>query len=148
MRLLVVEDEPALRRNLVRGLREEGYAVDTADLVSTARELAIANDYDVVLLDLMLPDGSGLDLLRTWRREDWKTPVLVLTARDTVRDKVNGLDLGADDYLTKPFDFEELLARVRSLSRRRNAPPELEFSFEGLRFDAAGRRDRHRGRSC
>ena len=111
MRLLVVEDEPGLRRHLVKGLREEGYAVDAADLVATARDLAIANDYDVVLLDLMLPDGSGLDLLRAWRSENWTTPVLVLTARDTIRDKVDGLDLGADDYLTKPFDYEELLAR-------------------------------------
>lgn len=139
MRLLVVEDEPGLRRNLLRGLREEGYAVDGADLLSTARDLAIANQYDVVLLDLMLPDGSGLDLLETWRSEGWTTPVLVLTARDTVRDKVDGLDQGADDYLTKPFDFEELLARIRSLSRRREAAPSMEYVFEELRFDAAAR---------
>ncbi len=135
MRLLVVEDEAHLARYLARGLREEAYAVDHVGTYAEASELAFANEYDLAILDLMLPDGTGLDLLREWRTEDLRLPVLVLTARDTVEDKVTGLDLGADDYLTKPFEFEELLARVRSLLRRQPAPSASLIEFENLELD-------------
>jgi DNA-binding response OmpR family regulator len=146
MRLLVIEDEPTLSRPLVQGLREEGYAVDLATTVEEASEQAFATEYDLVVLDLMLPDGSGLDLLEEWRGAGLAMPVLVLTARDSVDDKVRGLDQGADDYLTKPFEFEELLARIRSLLRRQTAPPaelvrlaELELDRTGHRASVAGR---------
>lgn len=97
-------------------------------------------DYDLVLLDLKLPDGSGLDLLREWRREGVEAPVLLLTAKDLLDDKVEGLDAGADDYLTKPFSFDELLARIRALLRRRAAPPRDILEIGDLRLDRTGRR--------
>jgi DNA-binding response OmpR family regulator len=135
MRLLVVEDEEALARHLIRGLREEGHEVDHAASLAAAAELAAAADYDLALLDLKLPDGSGLDLLRRWREENRHFPVLVLTARDTVGDRVEGLDSGAHDYLTKPFSFDELLARVRSLLRRRAEPSARRQVFAELSID-------------
>lgn len=135
MRLLIVEDEPALARHLIRGLREEGFAVDHADTLAEASELSFATDYDLAVLDLMLPDGSGLDLLKLWRDHDRHLPVLVLTARDSVADKVAGLDGGADDYLTKPFRFEELLARIRSLLRRRAGKITRREVFHELALD-------------
>ncbi len=122
MRILVVEDERELASALARGLGEEGHAADVAHTLSQARDLAIGNHYDLVVLDLQLPDGTGLGLLREWRGEGASFPVLVLTARDRVEQRVEGLDAGADDYLTKPFAFDELLARVRALDRRRPIP--------------------------
>ncbi len=144
MRLLVVEDEAQLARHLLRGLREESYAVDHASSVAEASEQAFAADYDLVILDLMLPGGSGLDLLAEWRREGLEMPVLILTARDAVGDRVAGLDGGADDYLTKPFAFEELLARIRTLLRRRSAPPASQIHFLELGLDRTrGSADAH-----
>lgn len=135
MRLLIVEDEPSLARHLLRGLREEGYAVDWAETIGDASELSFATEYDLAVLDWMLPDGNGLDLLRQWRENEKNLPVLVLTARDAIEDKVKGLDTGADDYLTKPFRFEELLARVRSLLRRRSEPISRRLALGELTFD-------------
>ncbi|HYU33881.1 MAG TPA: response regulator transcription factor [Thermoanaerobaculia bacterium] len=140
MRLLLVEDERRLAERLARGLREEGFAVDCAATSAEALDCAAANPYDLVLLDLALPDGSGIDLLRGWRHEGIDAPVLILTARDLVEEKVEGLNAGADDYLTKPFAFEEVLARVRALLRRRAAPPRSVLTFGDLTLDRDGRR--------
>ena len=120
MRILVVEDDAPLASILVRALREESYAVDQAMDGQEAEWLAFENPYDLIVLDLMLPRKNGLDVLKSLREGGVKTPVLILTARDTKEDVVAGLDRGADDYLTKPFDLEELLARVRALFRRPN----------------------------
>jgi DNA-binding response OmpR family regulator len=139
VRLLVVEDERRLAERVARGLREEGFAVDVAGDLAAARDRAIESDYDLAVLDLVLPDGSGLDLLAEWRDEGRTTPVLVLTAQDRLEHKVAGLDAGADDYLTKPFEFEELLARVRALLRRRAAPPRPVLELADLRLDRAAR---------
>ncbi len=119
MRLLVVEDYAPLRRSLVKGLAEAGFAVDATGEGDEGLWFARDQDYDVVLLDLMLPGVSGWEILRRIRLEGVRTPVLILTAKDTVPDRVEGLDAGADDYLVKPFAFEELLARVNALVRRK-----------------------------
>ena len=120
MLILIVEDEPRIASFLKKGLTEEGYACVIAEDKASALTLA-AEPVDLLLLDLILPDGSGLDLLRTLRADRPELPVLILTARDDVLTKVAGLDQGADDYLTKPFAFEELLARIRALLRRNQA---------------------------
>ncbi len=140
MRLLLVEDERRLADRLARGLREEGFSVDCAPTCAAASERAAGTEYDLVLLDLGLPDGSGIELLRAWRREGFAAPILILTARDLVDEKVEGLNAGADDYLTKPFAFEEVLARVRALLRRRAAPPRSVLAIGGLTLDRDGRR--------
>jgi DNA-binding response OmpR family regulator len=118
VRVLVVEDDPALGRVVQRGLVEEGHAVDLAASLADAEEQVRINAYALVVLDLGLPDGNGLVLCRSLRASGNPAKVLVLTARDSLSDKVAGLDAGADDYLTKPFDFPELAARVRALGRR------------------------------
>jgi DNA-binding response OmpR family regulator len=145
MRLLLIEDERRLAERLARGLREEGFAVDCAATRAAGRERAAGTEYDAILLDLGLPDGSGIDLLREWRGEGRDAPVLILTARDLIEEKVEGLNAGADDYLTKPFAFEEVLARVRALLRRRAAPSRSVLSFEGLRLDRDGGRAERAG---
>jgi DNA-binding response OmpR family regulator len=118
MRVLVVEDEPSIANFVRQGLTEGGYAVDVAWDGREGLDYALAADYDVLVLDIMLPGMDGLDLLRELRRRGYKTPTLMLTARDTIDNRVEGLDAGADDYLVKPFAFPELLARVRALLRR------------------------------
>jgi DNA-binding response OmpR family regulator len=133
-RILVVEDQRSLLRNLVRGLGEEGYEVIPAASVSEARA-AIASQPDVLVLDLMLPDGSGVELLRKLREEGLRQPILILTARDSVDDRVEGLDAGADDYLVKPFSFNELLARLRALLRRGSLEQQAILRVEGLEID-------------
>jgi DNA-binding response OmpR family regulator len=133
-RILVVEDQRSLLRNLVRGLEEEGYEVVPAASVSEARA-AIARQPDVLVLDLMLPDGSGVELLRKLRGEGLRQPILILTARDSVDDRVEGLDAGADDYLVKPFSFNELLARLRALLRRGSLEQQAILRVEGLEID-------------
>ncbi|POP54582.1 response regulator [Zhongshania marina] len=129
MRVLLVEDDISLADGTVKALRRAGYAVDHAATGSDGRRYVEAGQLDIVILDLGLPDIDGLTLLRELRLLQTGVPILILTARDALTDKVAGLDAGADDYLTKPFAFEELLARIRVLSRR-NAPvrePELKF---------------------
>lgn len=118
MRILVVEDEPAIAKFVRQGLTEAGHAVDLAWDGEEGLAFALAADYDVLILDIMLPKVEGVDLLRELRRRGDKTPALMLTARDTVENRVEGLDAGADDYLVKPFAFPELMARVRALMRR------------------------------
>ena len=123
MRILLVEDEPTLGRALVSVLEGESHAVDWAQDGNRADELAAVNDYDLVVLDWTLPRGpSGFDLLRRWREQGRSMPILMLTARSELSDRVDGLDEGADDYLVKPFEIVELLARIRSLLRRRERP--------------------------
>lgn len=119
MRLLVIEDYTPLRKAVVRGLEEAGYAVDSTGDGKEGLWYAQSNDYDLIVLDLMLPGIDGWEILRSLRQEGQQTHVLILTARDTVDDRVVGLDMGADDYLVKPFALEELLARVRALLRRK-----------------------------
>jgi two-component system, OmpR family, copper resistance phosphate regulon response regulator CusR len=139
MRLLVVEDEPRVRSFLKRGLTEAAFAVDDCGRGDEAIRLALLHEYDGILLDLMLPGRSGLDVLRELRRAGRSTPVLVLTARHEVEDRVRGLDAGADDYLAKPFAFAELLARVRALLRRGRAQTSL-IEIADLRIDLHSRR--------
>jgi DNA-binding response OmpR family regulator len=125
MRLLLVEDEATLADAVAEVLRDESYAVDVARTGSMADELAAVNTYDAVVLDWSIPPPSGIELLRRWRLAGMAAPVLMLTGRAGVEDRVGGLDAGADDYLTKPFAFDELLARVRSLLRRAAVNPAL-----------------------
>jgi len=122
MRVLIVEDEKKMASFLERGLKEEHYTVDIAYDGEKGWEYAMTNDYDLLILDWMLPKMSGVELCHKFRKEGKITPVLILTAKDSVEDKIKGLDQGADDYLTKPFSFEELLARIRALLRR---PPHM-----------------------
>ncbi len=140
MRLLVVEDDVALGQILVRGLSEEGYAVDLSTGVVDARHNAQTHQYDSMVIDIGLPDGNGLDLCRSLRDEGDQTPILMLTARDGLSDKVGGLDAGADDYLTKPFDFPELTARVRALTRRPPQTHKTVLEAGELSLDPSSRR--------
>ena len=146
MRLLIVEDYRPLREALERGLRAAGYAADAAADGTRGWELASAGDYDVVVLDLMLPGLDGLEVLRRLRARKIESAVLILTARDGVDDRVKGLDLGADDYLAKPFAFEELLARIRALLRRRYAKSSPTIAVGDLEVNTASREVRRAGR--
>lgn len=142
MKILVVEDDRKVAGFIEQGLKEEGYVVDVAPDGEEATMLAHVYDYDVILLDLMLPKKSGFQVAQELRREGRNTPILMLTSRDAVEDIVRGLDAGADDYLTKPFRFEELLARLRALHRRGGAE-RLEvlrygpFELDRLRHQAS-----------
>jgi DNA-binding response OmpR family regulator len=140
LRILVVEDEEVLAQALVEVLEGELYAVDHAGDGEAAAELAAVNEYDLVVLDWTIPPPTGIELLRTWRREGRGMPVLMLTARAAVHDRVDGLDTGADDFLTKPFSLPEFLARVRSLLRRREKPLQTALSADDLAMDRAARR--------
>jgi two-component system OmpR family response regulator len=140
VRLLVVEDEPDLRSALARALADEHFAVDTAADGDEGLFLAIEVDYDAVVLDLMLPRRNGWDVLDALRAAGRRTPVLLLTARDAVDDRVRGLNAGADDYLTKPFALEELVARLRALIRRATAQPAPSVRIADVDIDLASRR--------
>src|SRR5580658_1838866 len=138
MRLLVVEDEEDLRRGLEQALREEGYAVDSAGDGTDALYLAETWNYDAIVLDIMLPGLDGWEILQRVRQKK-KIPVLLLTARDGFRDRVRGLDLGADDYLVKPFDLGELLARIRALIRRSAGAPNPVVALGSVVVNTAAR---------
>ena len=140
MRILVVEDERKVASFIRQGLEEEGHAVEVAGDGASALDLVLAEPgYDLIVLDVMLPKRDGLDILKTLRGRGVTTPVLILTARDAVADKVAGLDLGADDYLTKPFAFEELLARARALLRRGTDQRAAVLRLADLSLDPATR---------
>ena len=135
MRILVVEDEKKVASFIKRGLEEEGYSVDVAYDGEEGLKMGADEGYDLILMDLMLPKKDGLEIIQDLRRQDVRTPVLCLTAKDKVDDIVSGLDSGSDDYLTKPFAFAELLARVRALIRRGTSERGAEITFADLRLD-------------
>lgn len=145
MRILVVEDEPGVSQFIQQGLRESGYVVDTARDGREGLEYALSIPYEAIILDIMMPKMNGVEMLAEMRNQRIKTPVLLLTARDTVEDRVKGLDAGADDYLVKPFAFSELLARLRALLRRPplQAPPTLQVA--DLEMDVVTRTVRRGG---
>ena len=137
MRILLVEDDRKAAALLMRGLREEGFVVDHAASLAEADEAAFVTTHDLIVLDGMLPDGDGVALCRTLRARGQQVPVLMLTARDALSDRVDGLNAGADDYLTKPFEFEELLARLRALLRRSDMTRPPVLVADDLRLDPA-----------
>jgi two-component system copper resistance phosphate regulon response regulator CusR len=134
MKILVVEDEPSLNQIIVKRLKIEGYSVDSAENGKEALQYMEAAEYDLLIVDIMMPEMDGLTMVRTLRRNGSKVPVLFLTARDSTEDKVSGLDSGGDDYLVKPFEFSELLARIRALLRRTaaNSPISDELHLADL----------------
>lgn len=140
-KVLIVEDEPALSRFVELELCHEQYETVTAGDGREGLDLAESGDFDIILLDIMLPGLNGLEVLRRLRKSDNSTPVIILTARDAVMDKVSGLDMGANDYITKPFAIEELLARIRAVLRQHSAPAQREtegvITFGELRLDKA-----------
>jgi DNA-binding response OmpR family regulator len=138
MRLLIVEDDASVARFLEKGLQEERYAVDIATDGEAAIALAKSTAYDLIILDVMLPQQDGLSVCRIIRDKGQRVPVLLLTVRDSTEDKVRGLDCGADDYLTKPFAFAELLARIRALLRRGTVPGSGRLKVADLELDPAG----------
>ena len=146
MRVLVVEDEPGIAQFIRQGLREAGYAVDVAHDGQEGLDYAFVAEYDVLVLDILLPKLDGLHVLRVLRDRGVKTPVLLLTAKDTVEDRVRGLDVGADDYLVKPFAFPELVARLRALLRRPPLQMDPILRFGDLAMDIARREVRRGGR--
>ena len=140
MRILVVEDDPNLRTQLAEGVAAAGYAVDTADNGMDAHYMGDTEPYDAVILDLGLPQMDGISVLRKWRADGRSVPVLILTARDGWHEKVAGIDAGADDYLTKPFHMEELLARLRALIRRAGGHASSELVCGPLSLDTRNSR--------
>ena len=140
MRILIVEDQPKMASFIKKGLNAHGYLVDVAETGCGAESMVIANEYDLVVLDVNLPDQNGMDTARHLRRDGSKMPILMLTALSTTKDKIHGLDSGADDYLTKPFDFEELLARMRALLRRNNGNESSKLRFGDIELDLVHRK--------
>ncbi len=135
MRILLIEDNPKIASALKSGLEEHGFAVDASHTGFEGEELGTSEAYDVILLDLMLPDRDGIEVCRNLRRRKVSTPVIMLTALSATEEKIDGLDSGADDYITKPFEFEELLARVRAILRRGEATEARELKCDDLVLD-------------
>jgi DNA-binding response OmpR family regulator len=146
VRLLFAEDDPGVQRFVVKGLKEQAYAVDAVASGCEALEQAEINTYDLIILDVMLPGLSGFEVCRRLRQAGCKIPILMLTARDAVEDRVTGLDHGADDYLTKPFEFRELLARLRALLRRPTELKPAQLSVANLILDTAAQSATRAGR--
>ncbi len=147
MRVLLVEDDPGLAAIIKTGFGEQGVQVVTVANYADGKMKAVLGTFDVIILDVMLPGGSGFDLCRELRGCEVATPILMLTARDTVDDRVAGLEVGADDYLTKPFAFRELLARVRALARRRGTPLPETLKVSDLEVDLSAQRVRRAGKN-
>ncbi len=140
MRILLVEDYKPLQKSLVKGLREADFAVDFTGDGQEGLWYAMSNDYDVIILDIMLPKLDGLSILKQLRAKNKNNHIIILTAKDTVEDRVKGLDLGADDYLVKPFAFGELMARLRALMRRRYEHKSPDIQIDDLHIDTAAHR--------
>ncbi len=140
MKLLLLEDDDLLAESLAESLKDNGYLVDLAASLKAAKSLMATEYYELAILDVGLPDGSGLDLLAHWRKQKCSTPILILTARDTWEDKVIGLETGADDYLTKPFHEAELMARLKALLRRQSGQLSQVITLNGVSLDEAGQR--------
>lgn len=146
MRILIVEDEADVADLLARALREAAWAPDVARTGARALDMLSASEYDLAVLDLALPDTDGLEVCRRWRSAGGRTPLLILTARQAVTDRIRGLDAGADDYLAKPFVVDELLARLRALARRPRGGLDVRLGFAGLELDTTGRTASRAGR--
>lgn len=140
MRILIVEDQPKMASFIKKGLVAQGYMVDVSETGMGAESMACENEYDLVVLDVNLPDQNGMDTARHLRRDGYRMPILMLTALSTTKDKIHGLDSGADDYLTKPFDFEELLARIRALLRRNHGSENSKLRFGDIELDLVQRK--------
>jgi two-component system response regulator QseB len=140
MRVLIVEDDPLLGDGLAAGLKLSGYAVDWFRTANQARQAVLSVDYDAIVLDLGLPDQDGADLLSQWRGKGLQTPIVVLTARDAVENRIQGLDAGADEYLIKPITLEELAARLRAVVRRSAGKPEPRWQHGALEYEPAGKK--------
>lgn len=147
MRLLLVEDTKGLGEAIREQLQDEGYAVDWVERLSVAGDCLRSTPYDLLLLDLMLPDGSGLDFLQQLRKAGHSLPVIILTARDQISDRIAGLNAGADDYLVKPFDLDEMLARVAAVARRYSGNPNPLLQLGDLQVDLTARRVLKAGQS-
>ncbi|MFN3455142.1 MAG: response regulator [Pseudobdellovibrio sp.] len=148
MRILVIEDQLKTAQFLKKGLNEVGYSVDIAESGSAGESYLASSEYDLIILDVMLPDQNGMDTARHIRRDGFTGPILMLTALSTTKDKVNGLDAGADDYLTKPFSFDELLARVRALLRRNSSSTTVNsiLKYSDLEVDLIHRKVTREGK--
>ena len=140
MRILVVEDQPKMATFIKKGLVAQGYIVDISETGSGAESMVAEVNYDLIVLDVNLPDQNGMDTARHLRRDGLSAPILMLTALSTTKDKIHGLDSGADDYLTKPFDFEELLARIRALLRRNSATESSKLRYGDIELDLVQRK--------
>ncbi len=145
MKILVIEDEKKVASFIMQGLQEEHYEVECANDGDEGLEMAIAGEYDGIILDLMMPKRDGISMLRELRARGMLTPVLILTAKGTIQDKITGLDSGADDYLAKPFHFEELTARVRSMLRRSTAEKSTHIKVSDLVLDTISRKAKRAG---
>lgn len=147
MRIIVIEDEHRIANSIQKGLRMEGYAVDVAYTGTDGYDLASTEDYDLIILDLMLPEMDGVTICKELRKNKIHTPILILTAKGQIQEKVIGLDAGADDYMTKPFSFEELLARVRALIRRPKETVNDVLEVDGLSLDTKSFQAQRQGKA-